>query len=298
MFTIPSTSPASGASSPRSIRRTNDTTDNHQDSTPGRLPVTQDSINISNPPRTETTKNPPQNGLTHAEKLFQTPALQFLHSLSNKKTALPITSTPDSKPSAHNRSPKASSADNTSLATLQLDGKPHIRAFRDHISEGLKLIREEKYEEAIDHFSDKKALKKIGYYLGRGECIFRFKIPTCPEALKQLVDHYATKSMCKSDQKTLNMARIAFAPHNDMYGILKPENSAEEAALQQIRHEEALVHAEENLHALQDVLGHNITYFDTANEEHYEIDIATTLAAENVPMTPNFLQRYGREEHV
>lgn len=291
MFTIPSTSPASAATSPRSTRSPKDNTDNNQTAKSGKLSVIQDSISINNQAHKDTTKSHSPNDRTHAGKPLQNPALQFLQSLSNKKSALPTSDKPDSKTSSV---PTA----NASLATLQLDGKPKLRAFRDHINQGLQLIREKQYEAAIEHFTDEQALRKIGYYLGRGQCIFHTEIPTNPEDLKKLVDHYATKSMCKSDQKTLNMARIAFVPSDNMYGILEPKNSAEEGALQQIRQEEALVHAEENLHALQDVLGHNITYFDTASEDHYEIDIATTLAAENVPMTRNFLQRYGRQEHV
>jgi hypothetical protein len=257
-----------------------------------------DSIHIGTPSVTETAQDNSKDYRARTIEFLPKHSQDRFQSSAEEASNLPVTTNPNLESNFRSSSPKGSRPAKTSLASLQLEGKQNIIAFRDHIGQGLELIREEKYEDAIKHFSDAQALKKIGYLLGRGQCIFSSKIPTSPEAIRELVDQYATKSMCKSNQKTLSMAKIAFVPSSHVYGVLEPQDSIEKDAIKQIRHEEALVHAEENMHALQDVLGHNITYFEPGNEDDYEIDIAATMAEENVPMTENFLKRYGRHKYV
>jgi hypothetical protein len=288
MTTMPSAS--LGSMSPLSRQRSPHNT--HREDNSG--PRDKDSIHIGAPSSTETAQDTSKEYLARTTELFSKHPQDCFQSSAEEAPNLRVTTHPNLESS----SPKGGRPAKTSLANLKLDGQQNIIAFRDHISQGLELIREEKYEDAIKHFSDAQALKKIGYLLGRGQCIFNPEIPTSPEAIKELVDQYATKSMCKSDQKTLSMAKIAFVASNHFYRVLEPQDSIEKDAIKQIRHEEALVHAEENMHALQDVIGHNITYFEPGNEDDYEIDIAATMAEENVPMTENFLKRYGRHKYV
>lgn len=184
------------------------------------------------------------------------------------------------------------------LASLPLDGKPQISAFRDHIAQGLQLIREGHYEEAIQHFHNQKAAQGIGYKLENNAAdLFVREIPTRQDDIDQLVNQYAPLSMSFSETKWIKLARINFIA-GALYDELKPQTPDEEKALRQIRQEEALIHAEEHIHALQQVLGRNITFLTPNVPDDYEIDIATTLAAEKVPMTDAFLKRYGRSKYV
>jgi hypothetical protein len=297
MTTTPPVS--SGSMSPLSGQRSPRNTHHVEGSNPKVFSTTEmDSFHSSAPSITETEHDSSKDSLARTTELSQKHSQDCFQSSSKEASDLPITTAPNLESDIRSSSATGTRSAKTSLASLKLDGKPNIVSFRDYISQGLALIREEKYEDAIEHFNDAQALKKIGYLLGRGQCIFSTKIPTSPKAIRELVDQYATKSICKSDQKTLSMARIAFVHSNQMYRALEPQDATEEDAIKQIRHEEALVQAEENMHALQDVLGHNITYVEPGNEDDYEIDIAATMAEENIPMTENFLKRYGRYKYV
>lgn len=183
----------------------------------------------------------------------------------------------------------------TTLDSLKRENTPEINAFIDHITQGLGLIRAGRFEESIEHFNNKDAVRGIGYTLADPDVIMRNRIPTRPAEIADLIRLYEPRSMCRTDQKRIDLSQIIFMANLQ---ALHANTDAEKKAIKQIRHEEALAHAEEHLHALQDKLGRNISFFEPDTAHDYEIDIATTLANERVPLTERFLYRYGRHNYV
>ncbi|MCE3235301.1 MAG: hypothetical protein K0Q50_1481 [Vampirovibrio sp.] len=193
-------------------------------------------------------------------------------------------------------SPKQDQYVSSAKATVRFGtNKKSAGAMQRHIQKGLGLIKAGEYEEAMMHFSNKNALKPMGIHLIYGPVNMLESIPTSPEGVKAALGWVEKKNWFKNHD-SIQLSQLVFAKSGEE---LEPQTPEERKALRQLQHEQALMFAEEHLHALQEMKGRNLTYHpQTAGEHDDEIDIATTLAKLNVPLTEAFLKRYKRADHV
>lgn len=181
----------------------------------------------------------------------------------------------------------------------------HKAAMRKHVQDGIKLIKQRRFEEALDHFQSNKRLGAMDVDVADPVCIVSFEPPTSVEEAKQFIRNVSRINMAFSDKEDLSIkfARIAFMDQ-ETGDFLTPEPGTSEAEiLDYINYEQALMAAEENIHTYQNMDGgKNVTYHPAAGEEtdeDHEIDIATTLEKFGLPLTRDFLRRYrGRAEHI
>lgn len=198
-------------------------------------------------------------------------------------------------------------------ATTPTGKSPQFQGKRDdfrkqtmarHLQEGFNLIKKGQYEQATRHFQNKKTLKAMDVGLEWGPFTFHPQIPVNANEAKKLIKTVAKQNMAfdKNGDLSIKFANIGLGDFTSDEPI-QPQNDSESAILEHIRHEEALMAAEENIHTYQNMNGgREITYTPKpgkATDEDHEIDIATTLEKYEVPVTYDFLQRYrSRADHV
>lgn len=175
--------------------------------------------------------------------------------------------------------------------------KPEVAMgkLQQHIEDGLGLIRQGYYEEGMEHFYNPDFLKSVRLTLIHGKFFPVEKIPTTQDDIQKVLRKVHDKNWYRQNG-SIELAQLGFMKDGQS---LLPQTSAERKAVQQLLHEQALMYAEEHIHALQAMKGKNITFFPTNPVAHAdEVDIATTLAHYNVPLTEAFLHRYNRIAHV
>lgn len=231
-------------------------------------------------------------------------------SYANQK-ALP--SSGNTAPSHSESSALPKQAPDSFQFTAQARSIPKFQGKRDdfrkqsmarHLQEGFNLIQKGEYEQATRHFQNKKALKAMDVGLEWGPFTFHPQIPTNAHDAKKLIKNVAKQNMAfnKNGELSIKFANIGLGDFTSDEPI-QPQSATEAAILKHIRHEEALMAAEENIHTYQNMNGGRpITYKPErgkASEDDNEIDIATTLEQFGVPVTYDFLQRYrDRANHV
>lgn len=164
-----------------------------------------------------------------------------------------------------------------------------------HINKGIELIRDGKYEEAVEHFQNRERLGEMdvdGHY---PVCVYYRNPSISVEDAKRLVNRVALRNMAFNidDELSIKFGRILFLNE----ALHEPAPGTPEANIvNYVHYEQALMAAEENIHTYQNMDdGKNVTYHPAAGEEtldDYEIDIATTLERFGLPLTQEFLKRY------
>jgi hypothetical protein len=170
-----------------------------------------------------------------------------------------------------------------------------ITQLQGHIEHGLQLIREGQYEKSMEYFQNKNFLNKIRIALIYGRPQALEKIPTSQQGIKKALEMVHDKNWYYKSG-SIELSELIFISKGQP---VLPKTSEEQKALRQLQHEQALMFAEEHVHALQALKRQNITFFPNEPIAHAdEIDIATTLAFYNVPLTEAFLRRYKRSEYI
>ncbi len=214
-------------------------------------------------------------------------------------------------------------ADLTAQDTLQLsaEAKEASRANRaalmdspqrqmiNHLYRGFHLIKDGQYREATEHFQNAKALKEMGV-VGTADHEIKMALPANASQAKQLVQTLAGKHMAyNSGSLRINFAKLSFpdfqateaANRHRRFPSLQGKDDSEKAIREYLRHEEALMAAEENIHTYQNMRGGaHVSYVEKpGDKDPGELDIAATFEQQGVPVTNDFIKRYaGRDRQI
>jgi hypothetical protein len=170
-----------------------------------------------------------------------------------------------------------------------------IAQLQGHIEQGLQLIREGEYKESMDHFQNQSFLQKLRIKLIYGRTQALEAIPTSQHGIQKALSKVHDKNWYHTSG-SIELAQLVFIKKGQP---VFPKTPQEQMALRQLQHEQALMYAEEHIHALQALKKQNITFAPNKLVAHAdEIDIATTLASYNVPLTEAFLRRYNRLNYI
>lgn len=165
-------------------------------------------------------------------------------------------------------------ADREKLSNIE-----HLEQF---IQAGLKLIKVGSYTEAMRHFYKQELAKLFGYTI-EPIVLSVSRIPS-EEELPRLCDALATLATRVEEKSVLTIPQLV------LVGITSLEEAERfNAALPQRLHQnQTLLAAEEWIHLLQHAKG--------GDQADSEIGVAKYLRDHQVPLTDEFLARYGRKE--
>lgn len=169
------------------------------------------------------------------------------------------------------------------VASLKTPEGPQYLA--TYIKDGINLVKERKYEEAIRHLRDPKTAKEVGLNFETDSRSYLIKKDLSQDEADELADRIAYDSGFNHLNKTITIADVwALGP--EITG--KPAPKIPQKLFQDV----ALVHLEEWLHGLQYLVGNPL-----AGYEDKELDVAAYLLKLGAPLTDNFLRRHGRYKH-
>lgn len=153
---------------------------------------------------------------------------------------------------------------------------------------GLESIKSGDYQAAIDHFRNKDKARELGLtYRSEDAKAIQIMRPVQEGDIRYLQDELAKAS--KVDLTSGTIKPSSFFPV-----IFENGKEVVFEVPTELRHEEALLQAEEWLHGVQ-YLNEGKTLTGAAD---VETDIAIYLHNNDVPMTEAFLDRYGRREAI
>ena len=174
------------------------------------------------------------------------------------------------------------------VGDAELDRREILEKF---IREGLTLIKEGSYKEAITHFENREMADTLGFHyeVSPLEAVVRKPI-TQIEEIKGVVDFCAVNSYFdfgfKAQGTKPQIALSSMYFPEQILGSIKPE------IMTRLLHNVALIHAEEWIHSLQKEKG------PLAGSVDGDIDVALFLFNHGVPQTDEFLARNGRAEVI
>ncbi len=162
-----------------------------------------------------------------------------------------------------------------------------------HIREGGKLIREERYEEAINHFEKSHVLKYCGFEFDRNNYFGLSKLTG--EAATYVLDWVASRSWFIPGQKKV------YPSFADIPRELVPKDEREKGILHDFRRELCEIYAEEWLHAYQLALG-GVPVSKKGElirgYQKLEVDVAQFFKEQRIPLSHNFLARRYAEREI
>ncbi len=179
--------------------------------------------------------------------------------------------------------------------SLNMLVKPEqARVLRDHIREGLKLIKSEKYSEAKAHFENEAVLEECTFNLGRGNIFILTSLQ--PQYVMMTLQSIASRSWFMIDQRTVQPS-FGAVPRNFNYETASVEDRA---VFQDFEREICLIYAEEWTHALQHATGGPVSRkgLFLKGGDLFEHDVAEYFRENGVKMSKLFLSRYQREDAV
>lgn len=161
-----------------------------------------------------------------------------------------------------------------------------LRALRVYITKGLHLIRDNKHEDAVEHFKKSGALETLGYRFEENHA-YQLNVLT-GDAVIDLVRRVASDSWFKINE------RVVYPSFGMLKEGLKPQSEAECELLRHFNKEVALLFAEEYTHALQDAKGGLVSRKAILLRGHqHEADVALFFAECGVGLSNDFwMARY------
>ncbi len=169
------------------------------------------------------------------------------------------------------------------VASLKTPEGPQYLA--TYIKDGINLVKEKKYEEAIRHLRDPKSAEEVGLNFETDSRSYLVKKDLSQDEADELADRIAYDSGFNHLTKSIKIADVwALGP--EITGKPRPEIP------QKLLQDVALVHLEEWLHGLQYLVGKPI-----AGYEDNELDVTAYLLKQGVSLTDNLLRRHGRSKH-
>lgn len=167
--------------------------------------------------------------------------------------------------------------------------KENLAIFKNHIDQGILLIKAEKFEEAIDHFLNNEIPPKVGIELSdQTKDIYidqDFQSEPQMEDIISLQAYYSHFCLGKNNFPTeIKISRV-WTAGPEVTGKPRPKIP------QRVWHNNALVAVEEWLHALQYLKG------SLTGEENTELDVAIYMKNMNIPLTKEFMSRQGRQNY-
>ena len=153
---------------------------------------------------------------------------------------------------------------------------------QNQICQGLSLIREERYSEAIEHLRDPHTLEMLGYTFEENHCFGLTEIT--PQAIINNLKQISRDSWFKIDQKQV------YPSFGVLHSGLVPQNQEEHKLLNHWHKEVALVYAEEYTHALQDLLGGCVSRKAALlSTPDHEADVALFFHEQGVKLSYEFV---------
>lgn len=185
-------------------------------------------------------------------------------------------------------------------SALTATAKEAMKLLWDHVREGLTLIRDERFDEALDLFRDEHLLRTLGYRYEENNVIFLQKI-TYDDVKANLVD-IASRSWFRCDDK------LVYPSVGYLRNGLEPSKPEEHDLIRRWKKEYSLIVAEEYTHAIQHIIGGPVSqtadiagivprYLNAPCD--YEADIALFFYEQGVHLSHEFLvQRYESRDRA
>jgi len=145
----------------------------------------------------------------------------------------------------------------------------------EFVLQGEELIKTGKYSEAKRHFKNPERAKKFGIEVEPDPREFIIPKDLEPHKIPRVANEVACNSWHMRQEKRIILSDISCP------GQVLPEK---------LNHEIVLIYLEEWLHCLQDQKGG----VPLAGYNDSEIDVAAYMIKHRIPLTPTFLNRYGR----
>ena len=157
----------------------------------------------------------------------------------------------------------------------------------EFINQALELIKQGRYKEAIEYMRNLQLASQLGFVFDLAPTVVFLNRSPRPEELASLAYNVARHCHFQENKPTgkplLTLSTVSQLPsHVLKEPVIIPD---------EIYHNISLAHAEEWLHGLQYLRNGPLT-----GVESDEIDVAIYLQQKEVPMTREFLDRYGRRE--
>lgn len=158
-----------------------------------------------------------------------------------------------------------------------------VAAFERYANQGGRLIVDGKYAEAIRHFRNKEEAEKAGLHFTLSRELFVDAVS--PENVESYSNIVAMNSWFLFDGRRITPSGVSIMGRklNDI-----PDEQMN-PAVKNLAHEVALVHMEEFLHGLQFLRGQPLAGFVDS-----EVDVASYMQRNGIPLTDAFLRRYDR----
>ncbi|MBI2074830.1 MAG: hypothetical protein HYT83_03285 [Candidatus Levybacteria bacterium] len=182
----------------------------------------------------------------------------------------------------------------------EIQRKEKARQLEEFIQVGMNLIKAGEHERSIRFFQNPSTAQRLGFNLDvhllyeAPELIERVtKVITLPAGIDAVINDCANNSWFYPKDKNTSMSTIKLA-----FPLIADPFPSE------LAHNIALLHAEEWLHALQLLKGekpldNNIIALgldpNSRKVNFREVDVALYLHKNGIPLTPQFLGRYGGE---
>ncbi len=163
------------------------------------------------------------------------------------------------------------------------DTKENVQAnFELHVQQGGKLIADRKFGEAIRHFRNKAAAQDAGFVMGNAREILLDNVD--PHRIQDLSNLIAANSWFMNGKEIIVSGAVIVGKR-----ISDMSDGEMSNAEKSLAHEIALIHMEEHLHGLQHLRGGPLVGY-----EDKEVDVASYMQKNNIPLTDAFLRRYDR----
>lgn len=165
---------------------------------------------------------------------------------------------------------------------IKPEASEKFNAIAQHLDQGIKLLQQGLYEEAQAHLSNETKAKELGINL-ENKFLDAKNLDT-QQAVTHTIDFSAFGSRHRDNN--INLVNLNFHGQRNDFA----QNSPNE--YNRLQQNQALVHLEEWLHNIQDLtVKGSIT--DKYSHDH-ELDVAHTIETLGIKLSPEFLDRYGR----
>ena len=159
-----------------------------------------------------------------------------------------------------------------------------ISKLTEFTDQGIEIIKNGQYRDAIRHFDNKKFATSLGFMFGDAKVKVIHKDIEESEDIQNIVDFVSYHSHFNQNGGKLLEIKLA-----DIVTLKFTDEGGEYHIPEKIWQNIALVHLEEWLHSIQ-----FLSQKPLAGEEEEEIDVALFMRQKGIKLTDEFLSRHGR----
>lgn len=160
-----------------------------------------------------------------------------------------------------------------------------------HICRGLELIKEGRFDESLALFRNPTILEMLGYRFEENHCWQLREISL--EAIRANLRGVSSESWFFTNQK------LVYPSFGELRSGVQPRDDIERDLLSRWQKEVALVYAEEYTHALQDLLGSNVSRKAVLFPDwQREADVAVFFHEQGISLSYEFVMNRYRERDI